>query len=331
MFETGSPLAAAILGVSNLATARAFYGDVIGLDATPETMWRGAAFERHFRLPAGSSARAVMFANRSAPGTGPKVGRVLALEFDAPNRVKIPEPGDRTYRGLWNLNFYVDDIRATTRALKAQGFNFWSEPVGYEVSAKAGAPVEVLFDGPDGLAINLVELTGDETSTIGQLRLEVAKLGKTQKGFTQVSTTSHSVFDRQKALSFYQRVLGMQIRIDDILDKPETNHFLGRPRNARTHATFVAGAHQFGKIALSHALNYPVPEKVALAVPPNIGYLAQSFEVPSLHQSAAICGEIGAETFSAPEDLDMPGVGPVRAMIVRNPGSGALMQLFAPR
>jgi catechol 2,3-dioxygenase-like lactoylglutathione lyase family enzyme len=270
----------------------------------------------------------MMVANQGAPGRGPEVGRVLALAFDARERVTVPEAGDRTYRGLWNLNFYVDDIRATTRELKARGFVFWSEPVGYEVSAKAGAPVEVLFDGPDGLAINLVELTGDETSTIGQLRLEVAKLGKTRTGFTQVSTTSHSVIDRDKAHAFYTRVLGMQTRIDDILDKPETNHFLGRPKGARTRATFVAGAHQFGKIALSHPLNYTVPDKVALAVPPNIGYLAQSFRVDSLDQALVACREIGAATFSAPEALEIPGLGPVRATIVRNPGSGALMHLF---
>ncbi|MDX2225313.1 MAG: VOC family protein [Rhodospirillaceae bacterium] len=332
LFPSGSPLSAAVLGVSSIDTARAFYQGVIGLDATPVAVWRGPAFERHFNLPAGASARAVMFAFAAAPhlpgnAPGAKVGRVLALEFDAPARTQIPQPGDRTYRGLWNLNFYVDDIRATTRDLKAQGFNFWSEPVGYEVSAKAGAPVEVLFDGPDGLAINLVELTGGPDTTIGKLKQEVDALGKTAKGYTQVSTTSHSIVDHAKALAFYTRVLGMQVRIDDILNKPETNHFLNRPRDAQTRATFVAGAHQFGKVALSYPLNYAVPDKVPLAVPPNIGYLAQSFLVPSLDAGLAACAEIGAETFSAPVALDIPGIGPARAAMVRNPGSGALMQL----
>ena len=328
MFDTGSPLAVAILGVSTVESASAFYRDVIGLDRSAIEVWRGPAFERHFRLPAGASARAATFSNRGAPGTGPKVGRVLALEFDAAARKTIPQPGDRTYRGLWNLNFYVDDIRAMTRNLQAQGFNFWSEPVGYEVSAKAGRPVEVLFDGPDGLAINLVELTGDETSDVGRLKKEVAVLGKTRTGFTQVSTTSHSVVDRDKALAFYTEVLGMRIRIDDILNKPETNHFLGRPRDAQTRATFVTGAHQFGKVALSFPINYAVPEKVALAVPPNIGYLAQGFAVPSLDVALKTAAKVGAETFSGPEDLNVPGIGAIRAAIVRNPGSGSLMQLF---
>jgi catechol 2,3-dioxygenase-like lactoylglutathione lyase family enzyme len=323
-----SPLAIAILGVSSLATAHAFYGDIIGLAATPEVLWQGPAFEQHFNLPAGSSAKAVMFSAPWSPGTGVKVGRVLALEFNAADRKQIAQAGDRTYRGLWNLNFYVDDIRATTKVLQAKGFHFWSEPVGYEVSANAGSPVEVLFDGPDNLAINLVELTGDASSTIGRLRIEVDTLGKSPTGFTQVSTTSHSIIDHPTALAFYTEVLGMKATIDDVLSKPETNHFLNRPRDARTRATFMAGDHQFGKVALSHPLNYTVPDRTSLALPPNIGYLAQSFAVPSLAKALETCALIGAHSFSAPLEIDLPGVGPVSATIVRNPGSGALMHLF---
>ena len=326
--NASSPLAAAILGVSRIDTALAFYRDVIGLDATEPVTWSGSAFEKHFALPKGSSAKAVMFGFHAAPGTGPKVGRVLALEFNAADRKVIPTKGDRTYRGLWNLNFYVDDIRTTTKVLQAKGYDFWSEPVGYEVSARAGAPVEVLFDGPDGLAINLVELTGDETTTVGKLKKEVDRLSKTKMGFTQVATTSHSIIHRDKALAFYTRVLAMEVRIDDILGKPETNHFLGRPPEAKTRATFMAGAHQFGKVALSHPENYSAPNKVPLAVPPNIGYLAQSFCVPSILRAQDACNSIGAELFSPMMEIEIPGLGLTAAMIVRNPGSGALMHLF---
>jgi catechol 2,3-dioxygenase-like lactoylglutathione lyase family enzyme len=329
IFDTGgSPLAVALLGVSRIVTARAFYRDVIGLDETPEVTWAGAAFEKHFALPPGSAARAVMFGVNAAPGSGAKVGRVLALEFNAPDRKTVPHKGDRTYRGLWNLNFYVDDIRATTKDLQAKGYDFWSEPVGYEVSAQAGAPVEVLFDGPDGLAINLVELTGGPETTIGKLKREVDALGKTAQGFTPVATTSHSVVHRDKALAFYTRVLGMEVRIDDILGKPETNHFLGRPREAKTRATFLAGNHQFGKVALSHPENYTVPDRVALAVPPNIGYLAQGFRVPSILRAMDACMAVGAEIYSPMMEIEIPGLGLAAAMIVRNPGSGALMHLF---
>ena len=323
-----SPLAIAVLGVSSLEKALGFYRDVIGLAATAETSWTGAAFEALWNLPPGSAARAVMLSAPWTPGAGPKVGRVLLLEFNARDRKQIAQPGDRTYRAFWNLNFYVDDIRATTVALKAKGYNFWSDPVGYEVSAKAGAPVEVLFDGPDGLAINLVELTGDASSTVGRLRAEVEPLGKSPTGFTQVSTTSHSIADHAKALAFYTGVLGMRVVIDDVLSKPETNHFLNRPRDARTRATFVAGDHPFGKVALSYPENYTAPDRVALAVAPNNGYLAQGFAVPSLKTALATGDSLNAVRFSGPLAIDLPGVGPTTAAIVRNPGSGGLMFLF---
>lgn len=319
----GSPLSIAVLGVSSLQDAKTFYGDIIGLDASDSSVLSGPGFETHWALPLGSTAEAIMFSAGDS-----LVGRVLAIQFHASDRLKIPQPGDRTYRGLWNLNFYVDDIRATTKDLQAKGYTFWSEPVGYEVSAAAGQPVEVLFDGPDDLAINLVELTGDESTAIGKLRLEVEAKGKTKTGFTAVSTTSHSIIDHEKALAFYERVLGLQVIIDDVLDKPETNHFLDRPKEAQTRATFVSADHPFGKIALSHPLNYAAPSKGDTQVPPNIGYLAQGFLVPDLEVALAICAEIGAELFSDPADIMLPGVGTRFAAVVRNPGSGALMELI---
>jgi catechol 2,3-dioxygenase-like lactoylglutathione lyase family enzyme len=319
---TGSPLSTAVLGVSSLKAAKDFYGGVIGLEASDPVTLSGPGFETHWNLPLGSAAEAILFWYGDDP-----VGQVLAIKFSGENRVTIPQPGDRTYRGLWNLNFYVDDIRATTKDLQAKGYTFWSEPVGYEVSAKAGQPVEVLFDGLDGLAVNLVELTGDDSTAVGKLRQQVDAYGKTPTGFTPVATTSHSITDHEKALAFYEKVLGLHVIIDDVLNKPETNHFLGRPDGAETRATFVAGDHPFGKIALSYPMNYSAPDKGDTQVPPNIGYLAQSFIVPDLVKALEICDEIGAERFSDTCDIMIPGVGPRFSAVVRNPGSGALMEL----
>jgi len=326
MAGLGSPLSIAVLGVSSMEKALSFYRDVIGLDASDEVLWKGNEFEEHWQQPQGSSARAILFSAANLA-----VGRVLALQFDAEDRLQVSRQGDRTYRGLWNLNFYVDDIRSTTKNLLSRGYNFWSAPVSYEVSASAGQPVEVLFDGPDNVAINLVELTGDETSTVGRILKEVELLGKTPTGFTPVATTSHSVTDRSAALAFYQQVLKMEVIIDDVLDKPETNLFLNRPEDAKTRATFVTGNHVFGKVALSHPLNYEVPDRIADAVPPNIGYLAQSFLIPSLSLALEACRTVGAKLFSPQLEINLPGIGKCLAAVVRNPGSGALMQLLERR
>jgi hypothetical protein len=63
-------------------------------------------------------------------------------------------------------------------------------------------------------------------------------------------------------------------------------------------------------------------------VPPNIGYLAQSFQVGDIVEAASACAAVGAEVFSGPVEIDMPGRGKCKALVVRNPGSGALQELF---
>lgn len=316
-------LAAAIIGVERLETSAAFYRDVVGLEPGPIVSLEGAAFEAHWRLPRGARARAQCFSQRDVA-----VGRVALIEFEAPARRRVRRDGEYTIRGLWNLNFYVDDIRATCRELAGRGYRLWSEPVGYEVSARSGAPVEALFDGPDGLAINLVELTGGPDTVIGRVRAAVDAVGHTRTGWTAVSTTSHSVADADAAARFYRDVAGLDVLMDDVLDKPETNHFLRRPADARTRAVFVAGPHPFGKVALSQALNYAVPDHVVDAVAPNVGYLAQSFVVADLGSALAAAAACGAPAFSEPVTCDPWGCGaPALAAIRRVPGSGALVQL----
>ena len=90
----------------------------------------------------------------------------------------------------------------------------------------------------------------------------------------------------------------------------------------------VQGDHEYGKIALAEPLNYELTDLVPDAVAPNIGYIAQSFAVNDLDAKAAECAAVGAELFTEPTEIDLPGRGVCRAMIVRNPGSGALQELF---
>ena len=100
------------------------------------------------------------------------------------------------------------------------------------------------------------------------------------------------------------------------------------PSTAKTRSVIVQGDHEYGKIALATPMNYEVPNLVPDAVPPNIGYLAQSFQVGDLDETARACAAVGAEVFSAPMEIDLPGRGKCASMLVRNPGSGALQELF---
>jgi hypothetical protein len=216
--------------------------------------------------------------------------------------------------------------------LKAQGFNFWSEPARNNFGPAVGETLEAAFDGPDGVVINMIELiSGDPNTVIGHIIRFIDEYGRTPTGFTSVVTTAHSVLDMEKALEFYYGPLHMTLFIESVLEGAETNRALCLPEDCRTRSVIVQGYHEYGKIALAVPMNYEVPNLVPAAVPPNIGYLAQSFQVADIDAVAGACAAVGAEEFSAPTELDLPGRGACTSMIVRNPGSGALQEVFQTR
>ena len=274
----GSPLSVAVIGVADMDASLNFYRDLIGLTASDRVTWSGPEFETLWHLPAGSSADAVFCELPGYP-----VGRVLLLDFHADNREPIRGADTARAYGLVNLNFYTNDIAGDTERLKGHGYKFWSEPTGYEMSEQAGAPIEVIFDGPDTVSINLVELATTDTSTrVGQMRAYADAHGRTPTGFTPVVTTSHCVSDMDKAVEFYEKVLKSGVLIDEVLDQPEQNHFLRLAEGSKTAVKFIQGNDMFGKVALSMPINYQCDDLTQRAHAPNIGYIAQMFEVTDL-------------------------------------------------
>lgn len=317
-------VSAVIISVENLEKSLAFYAGTLGLEVAASCTLQGDVFERYWHLPAGTKARCVVLAYGADP-----VGRVQLLEFDAAKRKQIRKPGIKRATGLFNLNIYSSDVKRDYATLKAQGYEFWSEPNHLNFGPAVGEALEFAFEGPDGVVINLVEcLTHDPQTMIGHLYHFMNSYGRTPTGFTPVATTAHTVTDTQKALDFYYGVLGMKLFAESEIAGEATNRAMGIPANARTRSVIIQGNHEYGKIALAEPLNYDVPTLVPDAVPPNIGYLAQSFQVTDIADAAKACAAMDAKILTPPVAIELPGCGPCRAMIVRNPGSGALQELF---
>jgi len=320
----GAPVSVVIIGVDNLDASLKFYAGTLGLTVVESSTWQGPAFERYWQLPAGSSARCAFLAHGADP-----VGRIQLMQFSGAGRKQVRPASIRRAVGLFNLNIYASDIQRDYERLKAQGFQFWSAPAHNNFGPVVGETMEASFDGPDGVVINLIQLlTEDPKTVIGHIVEFINGYGRTPTGFTSVVTTAHTVADMDKALAFYYGPLHMFLFIESILQGAVTNRALSLPEEARTRSVIVQGHHEYGKIALATALNYQVPSLVADAVPPNIGYLAQSFQVTDLNETARACAAIGTEVYSGPLEIDLPGRGKCRAMVVRNPGSGALQELF---
>jgi len=333
----GSPLAVAVISARDLEASTRFYADVIGLDASDATHWSGPAFEALWGLPPGVVARCRLLAAGAS-----SVGRVLLMEFDARSlpaglrRETIAPRADSAQFGLANLNFYDADIRASAARLRAAGYTFWSDPTQHSLTAGVGNPIEVIFDGPDGVAINLVELASTDPATrIGQMRAYVDRHGRTRTGFTPVVTTSHVVRSIPRARAFYERVMRMGVLIDEVMSADRVNTFLRLPVGARTHIMFMQGNHMFGKIALAEPINYADAcfDLQPRAHAPNIGYLAQAFELGSpaaLEAATRACRDLGVDFVAEPEVGELPGLGRRTHLMVRNPGSGALQWLLGP-
>lgn len=323
----GAPVSVVVIGVENLDASLEFYSGTLGLEVTDRRTWQGPEFERYWKLPSGAAARCAFLAHGPDP-----VGRIQLMEFNAADRKRVRPSEVRRAIGLFNLNIYASDIRSDYPRLKSQGFRFWSEPAHNKFGPAVGETLEAPFDGPDGVVINLIQLlTEDPKTVIGHIHEFVSRYGRTATGFTSVVTTAHSVADMEKALAFYYGPLHMSLFVESVLEGAAMNRALGLPEDARTRSVIVQGDHEYGKIALATPLNHELPNLVPDAVPPNIGYLAQSFEVADLDRTAKEAAALGAEVYSGPADIELPGRGRCRATIVRNPGSGVLQELFQRR
>ena len=320
-----APVSVVVIGVDDIDASLRFYSDTIGLEVIASQTWQGPEFERYWKLPAGASAKCAFLGHGADP-----VGRIQIMEFDAQDR-KLVRPRElQRATGLFNLNIYSSDIFADFAMLKAQGFNFWSkEPAHSDFGPGVGEVKEAMFDGPDGIVINLIQLmTKDPNTLSGKILAFLDEYGRTRTGFTAVATTSHSVVDMERALEFYYGPLKMTLFMDTVLKGAEYNKAIGLPEHAETRSVFVQGDHEYGKIALSSPLNYELPSLIADAVPPNIGYLAQSFQVNDLKRVEKECRDIDVGIFSGPEKITLPGRGLCQSMVVRNPGAGALQEIF---
>jgi len=319
---TGTPLSFALIGARSIDASVAFYRDVIGFDV----LARGPAqpqFVALLGLPAGTAVDTCLM---GACGLG--IGQIVLYAPDLPGREPARRPGDRTTRGLWNINFYVDDIVAVSKTLSSH-YEFWSEPRRYLVSPESGEAIEVVFEAPDGVAVNLVQPLGDASTFIGRVRIAAAQFGRTRSGFTPIATTAHCVSSLAAARRFYAGMLGVSTVLDAELGRPETNEFLARPPGARAHTVFLAGNHFFGKLSLNEPLNFDVPDRV-ITRGDSIGYVAQGFRTADLagatHAALAADGARVAEGLMA-----LPGFDAAKAVLLRAPGSGALACLVEER
>ena len=273
--------------------------------------------------PPGAAATVAVLADRC------EIGRIVLMQWDGADRRLIRNVDAQLAYGFVNLNFYSNDIHAHTQRIAAAGYRAWSAPTVHDMGWDIGEPIEVMIDGPDGVILNLIQFNArnPKARTMETSAYVADQFGYNRCGLTPVATTAHHVRDFDKALAFYQRVFDMDVRIATILKGADMEHFTRFPPGAEARDTYLRGYHLFGKIALIQPLNFACLDMVHAAVPPNIGYIAQTFLVPDLDQALLNAAGAGGALVSGAIALEMPGLGKTRAAIVRNPGSGGLQEI----
>lgn len=320
-----SPLYAATIGTTDLDRSVRFYREYIGFDLVDRARLSGAAFTSHWNVSEAARAEVAVLADRW------EYGRIVLVQWNNPHAGKPIRNvvGQRCY-GLINLNFYSNDIERHTAILAEAGYRPWSEPVVHDMGHTVGEPIEVMIDGPDTVILNLITLLArNPAAQVLETASYVADVFKYNRcGLTPVVTTQHCVRDADRAIAFYTRVLGMFVRTDTILKGDLMEKFMDYPKGAMTRDVYLQGKTRLGKIAVNQPLNFPCSDIVPNAVPPNFGYMAQTFIVNDLDRALARCETVGAQVFSGPVEMIIPALGPSRAAIVKNPGSGALQELI---
>ena len=320
--KTG-PLSFAVIGAESLGASLPFYRISSGWKRARKP--GGKAFEAGWHLPPGANARAVLLSSGAS-----EIGRILLVEVSGAPRERI-RGSERRHYGHLSLSFYCHDLRAACKGLEEHGSTPWSRPREYEMRPSSGRPKELLFDGPDGVALCLVELAGGSAGTsVGELRRFVSGHGRTPRGFSEVVTAAHCVRSVDEALELYRDHLGLELMLDRVVAHAEDHRQLGLPEGARSRVAFLKGGYFLGKVALVEPVNYDVPDLVERAAPSSIGYLMPGFEVRDLGSLERGWKGAGHAPWSPAFELELPGIGRARSLVVRAPGGGALVQLFEP-
>ena len=293
-----SELRSVTLGVSDLGRAVSFFSAGLGFERKGRGEFSSAdkALAAAWRLPRGLNGR---FAVMGPPDLDSSVIRLLS--FNRPGRAIWGEHDHFHDTGPFALNFRVSSLDQTLASLAANGARERTERRNWAVFEGVSAD-ECQWVDPDGLVIDVFELSGSKVAD------HFGPLDTPTSGIHTVVMHSN---DADRAKAFYQG-LGFSVLYDQILKGVEWLTGLPEGSELRNVNLQKPDLSPLGRVEITAHEGHPGSDKRSVAVPPNIGILALSFETDDLDGTAELVTQLGGVAIAEDAALAMPLWGAIR-------------------
>lgn len=302
-----SEIRSVTLGVPDLDRTRRFYERTFDYVTHATATVAGPAYEDLWRMPSGMTARVAVVGPAGATS-----GLLRLVAFDRPGEPYWGDYGNPQDYGHYALNIRVPEIRAAVGRIRDNGGRSRSEPTRWTVTPELVAWDSLSYD-PDGVILDVFELEPAEGSLMDDY----------DGRCTPLQTVAIHSSDARRSACFYA-ALGFRPWYDRLLERMEGFFHLPPGTGLHNVNLMMPGNPGTGRIEIVQYVGFPGASQREQAVPPNHGLLAASLETDDLPGTEMLLHSVGSEPVGEAVEVDLPGVGPVRARAYYGPDDEVL-------
>ncbi|MCX6550668.1 MAG: VOC family protein [Acidobacteria bacterium] len=296
------------ISVSDMAASVAFFRDMLDMRVVNEETIDATAFQRLWRLPAGTTARAAYLRNDEQ-------STAIELVEVRPHSGKYIREGARMYdHGLLDIAFRAKHLDAIHADLTARGTRFHSAPVVYTADWAHVTVSEVVMIGPDLMPVALIERLSEPKPFI-------------KNRFGTMVDVAQYVHDMDACTPFYTDILGYTSVFNQPLPDGLIDDVVGLPPGSHSRLNLMYQLEtKTPAVELIHCSS-PGRSLAPVIGPASYGLFALAFEAVDLPALLDRVRQAGFEVLAGPLDMASGLHGRVTAATVRGPND-VLIEFF---